>query len=295
MRPGLLLLTALLVLFTCVCAEAVERNSKLHKECISNLHAALNKGTDWERVHAAEALIRVGEAKSVIARFELQAYKAGPKYRIGVWRVLAQAYRNDLGKHSKYLKRIISAFNNTNGPDRLHAVETLGKLGYSAQTKYIIQAANNTSSTLRVNSIWVLANTGRAKYIQMLADCLESPDATVRSEAAYALRFLPKVNAAALESLKSAAERENISTGADVYIVSALCVQATRHGKGKDAKTEIKTYATGNNDEKYELCACLASIGNKSDIPLLKRLLKDKSLDVRTSAANAILSITSRK
>jgi HEAT repeat protein len=129
----------------------------------------------------------------------------------------------------------------------------------------------------------------------MLAACLESPDATVRSEAAYAFRFLPKVTAAALESLKSAAERENISTGVGVYIVSAFCVQASRQGKGSEAKTTIKAYSAGNNDEKYELCACLASIGNKSDIPLLKRLLKDKSLDVRTSAANAILSITGRK
>ncbi len=295
MRPYLLLLTAFLILSTSVFADTVNPATKLRNQCISNLYAALDKGNDWERVHAAEALIRVGEAKSVIARFAPQADKAGPKYRIGVWRVLAQAYRNDLGKQSKYLKRIISAFNNTNGPDRLHAVETLGKLGYSAQTKYIIKAANDNSSPLRVNSLWVLANSGRAKYIQMLADCLESPDATVRSEAAYALRFLPKVNADVLESLKSAADRENISTGVGVYIVSAFCVQASRQGKGSEAKTAIKTYATGNNDEKYELCACLASIGNKSDIPLLKRLLRDKSLDVRTSAANAILSITSRK
>jgi len=295
MRTRLILLTALLILASSAIAATVKPDGKLHNECISNLYAALNKGNDWERVHAAEALIMAGETRLVLARFEPQADKAAPKYRIGVWRVLFQAHKNDPAGQAKYMKRIVAAFNNLNGPDRLHAVETLGKLGYSKETKYILQAANDTSSPLRVNSLWVLANTGKAKYIQSLTACLDSPETTVRSDAAYALRFLPKINAATLDSLKSASERENISTGAGVYIASALCVQASRVGKGAGPKTEIMKYASGNNDEKYELCACLALIGNRTDLPLLQKMLRDKSLDVRTGAANAILCITSRK
>src|ERR1700744_4121768 len=53
-------------------------------------HSLGNRGS-WVSVHAAEAMIAIHQSESVIETFRPQADTAAAPYRIGNWRVLAQA------------------------------------------------------------------------------------------------------------------------------------------------------------------------------------------------------------
>src|SRR5262252_9509437 len=53
-------------------------------------HSRQGRGS-WISIHAAEALITLGQSESVIKTFQPQSDTAIPPYRIGVWRVLARA------------------------------------------------------------------------------------------------------------------------------------------------------------------------------------------------------------
>src|SRR5439155_13224818 len=97
------------------------------------LHAALDGEQQWTKVHAAEALLAAGDTQSVKTAFDRELPLKGNErpYRIGIWRVLAQAARNDEARDG-WIKNIVDAFREVDGTDRLHASETRGKLGYRA-------------------------------------------------------------------------------------------------------------------------------------------------------------------
>ncbi|MEW4563221.1 hypothetical protein AB1K70_11885 [Bremerella sp. JC770] len=81
----------------------------------------------WNSVHAAEYLISVGRSDLVVEAFRAQENVETPQYRIGVWRVLAQAEPSQL-KRSEYVERIREVLLDEVAPDRLHALESLAKL-----------------------------------------------------------------------------------------------------------------------------------------------------------------------
>ena len=97
--------------------------------------SALMKGLKsegfWTRVHAAEHMIDVDLNKKLIEELFLADEKANPEEtycRVGRHRVLIRL-GNNVDERMKKLHEI--AFN-PDSEDRIHAVETLGKLGWTA-------------------------------------------------------------------------------------------------------------------------------------------------------------------
>src|SRR5438132_587953 len=173
------------------------------------LHAALEREQEWIRVHAAEALIAAGDAQGVKAVFDRELSLKGNDrpYRIGIWRVLAQIARNDEARQG-WIKNIVDAFGDVEATDRLHAAETLGKLGYRAPSddRDVFEiAAKTAAGPLTANARWVLANSGRPKADAQLVELLSSNDGPTRATAAYAVRFLPKISPALWGKLVGAA------------------------------------------------------------------------------------------
>jgi len=266
------------------------------------LHAALEREQAWIKVHAAEALLAAGDTQGVKAAFDRELSLKGNErpYRIGIWRVLAQAARNDEARQG-WIKNIVDAFSDVDGTDRLHAAETLGKLGYRAPSDdrdMFELAAKEATGPLAANARWVLANGGRAKADAQLVDLLSSDDGATRGAAAYAIRFLPKIPVALWGKLLAAARREPEGAGADIVrasLVSAAFVHAPVEQQKATFKAELVKYArTGSADAKAEACAALAMQGQDEDVPLLVSLLDDGNVDVRVAAANAILQIDRR-
>ena len=296
-RHGLAL--GLIVLGAIGAPQPAAVDDRLREKALLVLRAALEHEERWIKVHAAEALLSLDDPQGVARTFEIElATKGGePQYRIGIWSVLAQATRGDQPREH-WINRILAAFLDTLGPDRLHASETLAKLGYQASERAAEAfelAARSRRGPLAVNARWILANGGRADSDILLAELLESDDSGTRADAAYAIRHFQKLSATAREKLVAAALKEPRDRNGRVSLMSAAFVHAPVDQKAH-FKVELLKYArTGTNEEKYEVCAALAKDGQDDDLPLLSGLLDSEDPDVRVGAAHAILRIGRRE
>jgi len=267
--------------------------ASLRERAVQVLRTALAEEQEWVRVHAAEALLKHGYPEGVEDIFAPQVDTAPPKHRIGVWRVLARAQTTGEARET-YVARIRAAFLDTNGPDRLHAVETLAKLGDTARPDELVRVAGEAQGSLQAYARWAVANSGDAKDEAAFVALLDSEDSAVRGGVAYGLRHLDRIQSTTLTKIEAALETEPADSSARVHMVSALYVQAPQEQK-ETAKLELMRYAVeGGKGEKYEAAAALGCVGDEADMPLLLELLADAEADVRISAADALLSIERR-
>jgi SSS family solute:Na+ symporter len=193
--------------------------------------------------------------------------------------------------------RIRTAFLDAPGPDRLHAAETLAKLGYRAggpEMDAFGLVARIGRGSLAVDARWVLVNSGQRAAEARLAEMLDSDDGGTRDDTAYAIRHLPSVSPATWDRLASAAKREAMESGVRANLMSA----AFRHAPPEDSvrkayKAEVVKYAgAGTPDQRVEACAVLGQAGEPDVLPLLVGLLDSRDADVRVGAAQAVLRVT---
>ena len=271
-------------------ADAADR---VRQKALQILRTALVAEERWIKVHAAEALLAAGYPQDVASTFERELASKGaePQYRIGVWRVLAQATRST-GQRDSWTRKIAAAFLDANGPDRPHAAETLGKLGYRAGKNEVAAfdlVARTGPGPFAANAGWVLVNSGWPGAEMRLADLLDSNDPGARANAAYAMRYLRKLSPAVWNRLMAAAGKETGDEIVRVSLVSAAFVHAPADQRAR-LKSALLNYArSGSNDVKVEVCAALATRGDRDDLPLLAKLLDDPNADVRIGAAHAAL------
>ena len=257
------------------------------------LETALSEETDWVRVHAAEALLRNDYPAGVEEIFAPQADTAPPKHRIGVWRVLAQAHGADGGREA-YVARIRQAFLNPDGPDRLHAVETLAKLADTARPDELLRVGREGSGALQTYARFALARSGGTEDEAALAALLASDDAAVVGGAAYGLRFLETLAPDSFARLDATAREEAADSTARVYLLSARYVHAPQHAVAAAREPLLHYARDGSTSEKFEVGAALARRGDDGDVPLLLGLIENPETDARISAANALLEIERR-
>jgi hypothetical protein len=262
------------------------------------LHAALASESRWIKVHAAEALLACGgdadrdEVRHAFER-ELAAHGSEPEYRIGIWRVLAQAASGD---RDAWVRRIADAFLDTAGPDRLHASESLGKLGYRARADEIEvfeRAGRGGVNPLAANALWVLVNTGRADAEPRLADLLTAGDVATRATAAYAVRHLQTAAPATWTKLTTALTAERANGLVRASLAAAAFVQAPSTQRPA-FRYALEQESRGDTDMKSEVCGALAMAGESEDVALLTTLLANPNVDVRIGAARALLEIDRR-
>lgn len=118
----------------------------------ADLRLLLHSEKEWVKVHVAEFLIWekqcVDEVREVFLEEEQQFHNL-PKYRIGIWRALAQA-AVDEKERQYWIGKIVTAYQNPEGEDRLHAIETLAKLKVP-----IIQSIDNSlEGSMRLYTMW---------------------------------------------------------------------------------------------------------------------------------------------
>jgi len=122
------------------------------QKALADLKSLLYSEKEWVKVHVAEFLLWEGyyvdEVRTEFLKEERQ-FGHVPKYRIGIWRVLAQAVRDE--KDGQYwINKIIEAYYDTKGEDRLHAIETLAKL----QIYVVRNLPENVEGSFRLYSFW---------------------------------------------------------------------------------------------------------------------------------------------
>jgi len=264
------------------------------ERCIAILRNAMVTGEySWMNVHAAEALIYNMTPDGIKEHFK--ALEKDPKSNIiGISRVLARLHKKSPAIYQFYVNRIRDEFLTSDSlRQRITALESLGKLGYSQPLPEIRMLAENGEGAMKVFSRWVLANSGDAKEQAKLASLLKSTEPTDYFYAAYALRFFDSIFPESYALLDSCAARLVPDAPHKVYVLSALYVH-TPPQKRHSVKTALLTYIHGEKAERYEVAQALAIRGTASDIPVLEQLLNDPDMDVQVSAANALLQIERR-
>jgi len=273
------------------CAQTQKPVSKeTHDRALAVLHEAMTQGKEWVKIHAAESLLWTGNPKGVADMFRKETETAPPKYRIGVWRVLAQAIGNEDEKRL-FTDRIAAAFLDVNGPDRIHAAETLGKLGYVGKDPEFRRVGEQEKGSFQACARWCVANSGTEEDERFLAALLDSPDSDARGCTAYAFRFFKKIRPETLRQLEAAAKREPADSVWRANLLSTWYMHVAPADRPA-VKTLLAPYAeNGSVDAKREVCAVFGRVPDPVDVPLLTKLLDDTDLDVRAGAAEALLRI----
>jgi SSS family solute:Na+ symporter len=280
--PLVLLLTSLTML-----GAAPVLHDDQRARCRDILVRALLDDSPWIRVHAAEALIALKQTGPALAAFRAKADTTEPRYRIVVWRVLAQA-EPDAAQRSQYVERIRAALMDPSAPDHAHAMEALAKLHEPAADdaeRKRIQDVADAKSQISPFAVWRLANANDATAIERLVVLLHADDAITRSRAAYVLSRLQPLPDTATQAVTATLDKEPADSPARIML---------RAAQGGDAVREMAKDTKVAPSGRYFAAMNLADNGTGGDYAILDALLNDPDSDVRVGAAYATLKIDAR-
>lgn len=283
---------------------------ELRAESLATLREVMGTQERWVKVHAAEWLLELGYPQGIAEEFhaELEKYGDEPEYRVGIWRVLAKIPQS--ARESKaWIDKIKAASIDPKSPDRVHATESLAKLGVSlssAETASVTNSIKSDDVRLASYSQWLLAVNGDKRKVQIERLCtfLESPDVDSRRIAAYALQFLGPLDDANWTSVVDRANAESdlltkIRLHGATLMAAPVGADKSELDSSRAAVFEIATQEGRSFDG--ELIRILAEVGGPEDLHLLENYLGTSSAavpdakidpitaDLRAGAANAIL------
>lgn len=307
----------ILFIITMRCTEKnknEEVSEDVRQESLNVLRDVLYHQKEWVKVHAAEFLLWSGYPEEVkeIYLAEEKAHGGQPQYRIGIWRVLAQA-ADDQEEKKRWTDKILEAFLDESGNDRIHAAETLAKLGISplnANEAVTRKAIESPVRSLSVYTLWSVAHTSKAmkdSVTNAMAAWALSPveDQVVRNQASYVIRQLGGLSLAQWESLAQEAVQSHGK--GNLNLLSAVFMHAPESGKGSEIYQKIHqmlvSFKTSDaKGERSEMAMALAKSGTDKDIAVLLGLLRSESPlasdedneDVKAAAAYGMLMLLQR-
>lgn len=261
--------------------------------CLRVLREAMHSADGFfVRVHAAEALVMHHQIEQIDSLFTLS--QKNPDQYLGATRVLARLHQYEPAVYERYIDQLTAVFLNSNvSTQRVVALESLGKLGYSQLLAPIQHQADSGATASKAMARWVLSNSGTASSEAQLADLLNSSDPLAYRYAAYAFRHKKSVRPATYALLEACAQRLAPQDPERVYVLSAVWVHASAT-QAAATKTALLRYQHGAVNERYELAEALNRRGTSADLALLDTLLHDANPDVRVAAASAVLAIDAR-
>ena len=262
------------------------------------LDAALASEKAFVKVHAAEALIALGEKDEPrrVFRAELPAANDIRPYRIGVWRVLA-ASSDSPQERAEWITRTESVVLDPAAMDRLHAIESLAKLSH-APTGRVRAAAETMAKGSDAEAVfprWVLHLAGDRTALPAIVAALDSDDPIARLRAAYVVRWLNLTDAATRTAVARTAVRESPTTiGFTIILGAAVALEADPKRTPRWVATLEQILESGAAGARYDACQTLMRRYTIADLPKLKPLLDHADGDARIGAAWAILEVTAR-
>jgi hypothetical protein len=259
---------------------------------------ALAQEKAFVKVHAAEALIALGEKEAPRRTFlaELPAANDARPYRIGVWRVLA-ASSISTQERAEWIARTEAVVVDAATMDRLHAVESLGKLSHAPrdQVRAAVETMAKGGDAEAVFPRWTLHLAGERAALPAIVAALESTDPAARLRAAYVLRWLNVNDAATRRAIARAAGRESPMAIGYVYVLGAavsLDADPARTPAWVAVLEEI--ISNGSAGARYDACQTLMRRYSVGELSRLAPLLDHPDGDTRIGAAWAILHVTGR-
>jgi SSS family solute:Na+ symporter len=279
----------IILMLACIASLGAERpvTDGPVSRCYDVLISALKDESPWVRAHAAEALVLSKRPQPALAAFRPIAETSEPRYRVVVWRILAQA-EPEPPERRRYVERIRAALLDRTGPDQTHAMEALAKLHEPCvddfERRHVHEVAGGGGPASPF-AVWRLAQANDPTVVERLVKLLRADDATTRARAAYVLARIGSSSHAATDALATALKSEPADSPARVML---------RVAQGPDAARELAKDTQGPPSGRYFAAMYLAEHGAADDGALLGRLLNDSDADVCVAAAYAILQIDSR-
>lgn len=306
------------ILFFIIFTNSCTMTRPLDEQAFNELLTVLKTQPEFIKVHAAEYLIWLGHTAEARKEFlhENDLHGGQPKYRIGIWRVLAQTESDAEGK-MKWSDKVLRAFGDMNGPDRLHASETLAKLKISPLEKYpeaVQQSLADESRNLQVYTLWAISysspdslNKNRPEFLHM---AVSDTSTDVRKISSYILRKIG-LDSEQWRSFVTAAFSESPTSELYFSLLTTAYITAPADGEDDDLRSRVghellKDYETRPAVDRIAIAHALAEKGTETDLPVLESLLANEHIsgiyeadsqeaaDVRAAAAYAIIKIKRR-
>lgn len=287
--------------------------SKENMLAVEKMKEAAHSEEFWVQVHAIEFLLQLGHGEWVDSSFHkwYAAHDTIPQKRIGVWRIGAKAAIHE-NRRQEYLEKIIAAYRNTDGPDRIHAAETLAKLGIPLRAidAELVKKDLDTEGILRPYVVWgasLPAKDGAAPDFNFILRAFESGSETERDILSYALVKMDSPFPKPVSTqIRHFIEDLELSPVAKSRLNLALILWDSDFKKSEEFSSSISDFLTSNNKSvRYEYCEAMALIGGDATRKALSEILhgqhmimndkgeinRSSNLDCQSAAAFALVSI----
>ena len=253
---------------------------------IQELFKVANGPHFWVSVHAMEYLAKLGLKKEArkLALSNLKAFQDTPEKRIGYWRVQSMAAKRKL-QRIYWTRKIKKAYLTKSSPDRIHAAESLAKLGVSFKKLNQVIVLNDLKSEGMLYSFchWAYSlpkNRGEVPNYSAFMKEIKNENLQRRSLAAYALGFL-KTNMSkdSWDTLATFALKEDPNSTAYVRLIFAAYVHYNDlNRESLDTFIDVRERLlrlenSPKKSERMELCLALAQASLEHDLPIIERVL----------------------
>jgi HEAT repeat protein len=234
----------------------------------------------WPRMHAAEALTDMGFGEYVSLRLQpMLPETTDPQHRVGLARELVRAGQGDK------VSLILAALQDPESSARIHAAETLFKLGLIGDTQTMRSAMQQQDNPgLRAFAAAAIAryepDDQQAKSI--LHELLNHPEETPRRYAAFTLGLLGDHEAE--ELLVQNADRPELEPSMQVPYLQALA----RLGNERGLASLSEQLTSETASVRAHTTVVVGEVRDLSLKQALVGLLNDPEPDVRIRSAHAL-------
>ena len=243
----------------------------------------------WTRVHAAEHMIDVDINKAEIEAIFLADEKANPEEpfsRVGRHRVLIRLGNN---VEDRLLKLHEIAFN-AESEDRIHAIETLGKLGWQAkgEDEAALLAIRNDKSLddgLRYFSAWIPDTNDSARELFLTSGFIDSTKPHYNAiRGMGGLKFMKEITSEQTYIILQMVAN-NVSYNGSIRLSAAEILLRDKKMTFEEAQ-KLYLSMEKDNGAKGQYCRILALFAPKELAEIeLKKFLQSSDLELRMSAA----------
>lgn len=261
-------------------------DSELIANCMSILRSGLASEEFWPAMHAAEALTYAGAKSEVIAALkERLPDEKDDQRRCGLTRELYRA-----GDHS-HLETLFDILGNRSSNGRIHAAESLYKIGQAADKTLLLDAMNQSESIpLQIMAAAALVKAEDPAALVFVRRQLLSSDTTTRNLSAWVIgRHGNKSDA---EPISSALRKEMTSAPRDEMSVTFLSVSLASLGVSEGRVALVNQLDSPNPTARAMAAEFAGSSRTAEALKKLQEHLKDTALDVRIRSAQSILALS---
>jgi sialidase-1 len=261
-------------------STVVTMTPELREGCLKVLRQALKSNEFWPSMHAAEGLTHAGHAEEVLATLKdrLGSEKDARK-RCGLARELIRA-----GDRTP-LPVLFEILEKADLDGRVHAAESLYKVGEAGDGKLLRQALASIEPGLHVMAAAALARGGDRKALVLLRNRLAGEDAEGRMQVAYVVARLG--DASDIPQLLRNAREEKDALRRSFALNAAACL-----GDRSAAEAMLANLRSADPAIRAYAAEAAGVSRTSSSADRLTELLDDKAVDVRVRAAQALLALS---